>query len=76
MAIFDELKHQELRPINEIASDIVRHEIDSQLCGDVLGFPAELVSPEGPLDLLRRKLRLEPSITSGKQISEGSSSTG
>jgi len=69
VTIFDELKHQELRPINEINQDTVRADIDSRLAMEVLGFPPELASPDGPLGLLRRKLALEPSITGSKPLS-------
>jgi hypothetical protein len=68
VAIFDDLKHKELRPINEISVDLVRQEIDTRICTEVLGFPAELVAPDGPLALLRHKLALEPSITGGKLV--------
>jgi len=65
-AIFDDLKNKELKPVNEINRDTVRAEIDERLAVEVLGFPSELVSPDGPLALLRWKLSLEPSITGGK----------
>ena len=65
-AIFDEMKYKELWPINEIAQDTVRAEIDTRLATEVLGFPPELVAPDGPLALLRQKLALEPSITVSK----------
>ena len=65
-AIFDELKHKELRPINEIAQDDVRAEIDTRLATEVLGFSPELTAPDGPLALLRQKLAVEPSIAGGK----------
>jgi len=66
VSIFDEMKDKELRPVNEIVADAVRHEIDTRLCIEVLNFPAELVVPEGPLALLRQKLALEPSIAGSK----------
>jgi len=66
VAIFDDMKHNELRPVNEIAKDPVRAEIDARLGTEVLGLPPELVAPDGPLALLRQKLALEPSITGGK----------
>ena len=69
VAIFDEMKHKEMRPVNEIAQDSVRQEIDMRLATEVLGFPPELVTPDGPLALLRQKLALEPSITGSKSIS-------
>ena len=66
VSIFDEMKHNELRPVNEIAQDAVRAEIDAGLATEVLGFPPELVAPDGSLALLRQKLALEPSITGSK----------
>jgi hypothetical protein len=64
--IFDDTKYKELRPVNEIAQDKVRIEIDTRLVKEVLGFPSELTVPDGPLALLRQKLALEPSINGGK----------
>jgi len=69
VAIFDDMKHKELRPVNEIAQDPVRAEIDTRLATEVLGLPAELAAPDGPLALLRQKLGLEPSITGSKRAS-------
>jgi len=66
VAIFDDMKHWELRPVNEIAKDAVRAEIDTRLALEVLGFPPELAAPDGPLALLRQKLALEPSIAGSK----------
>lgn len=66
VAIFDEMKHKELRPVNEIAQDAIRAEIDTRLATEVLGCPPELVAPDGPLALLRQKLALEPSIAGSK----------
>ncbi len=66
IAIFDDMKHRELRPVNEIAQDNVRAEIDTRLATEVLGFSPELAAPDGPLALLRQKLALEPSITGAK----------
>ncbi len=69
VAIFDDLKHRKLRPVNEIAQDTVRQEVDNRLATEVLKFPPELVAPDGPLALLRQKLALEPSITGSKSLS-------
>jgi hypothetical protein len=66
VAIFDDMKHKELRPVNEMTQDSVREEIDTRLGTEVLGFPAELVAPDGPVALLRQKLALEPSIAGSK----------
>jgi len=68
VAIFDDMKHKELRPVNEIAQDAVRAEIDTRFAMEVLGFPPELAAPDGPLALLRQKLALEPSITGSKSL--------
>ncbi len=67
VGIFDDTKHKELRPVNEIAQDSVRHEIDRRLTTEVLGFPLELAAPDGPLALVRQKLALEPSIAGAKR---------
>ena len=68
VAIFDDMKHKELRPVNEIAQDAVRAEIDTRLATEVLGFPPELAATDGPLALLRQKLALEPSIAGSKSL--------
>jgi hypothetical protein len=67
VSIFDAMKQRELRPINEIDKDLVRRELDNRLLTEVLGFPSELVADDGPMELLRRKLALEPSIHGGKK---------
>jgi len=69
VATFDEMKHRDLKPFNEIDRDPVRAELDYRLANEVLGFPNRLLENDGPLDLLRRKLALEPSITGGKAVS-------
>jgi hypothetical protein len=66
VSVFDDMKHKELRPVNEIDKGDIRHEIDTRICIEVLGFPPELVVTDGPLALLRQKLALEPSINGGK----------
>ncbi|MFC1910583.1 hypothetical protein ACFLXC_04790 [Chloroflexota bacterium] len=70
VVIFDDMKHKELRPVNEIAQDPVRAEIDTRLATQVLGFSPELVAPDGPLALLRQKLALEPSIAGSKRVAD------
>jgi len=69
VSIFDDVKHRDLRPVNEIAHDTVRWEIDVRLATEVLGFPPELVDLDAPLALLRKKLAVEPSITGSKSLS-------
>ena len=54
------------QPVSEITRDAVRAEIGSRLVTEALGFPPELMAPDGPLALLRQKLSLEPSITRSK----------
>ena len=66
VAIFDDMKNKEMRPVNEIAQDPVRQEIDARVATEVLGSPPELAAPDGPLALLKQKLALEPSITGSK----------
>ena len=66
VSIFDDMKHKELKQVNEIAQDAVRAEIDTRLATEVLAFPPELVAPDAPLALLRQKLALEPSIAGSK----------
>jgi hypothetical protein len=68
VTIFEDLKHRELRPVNEIARDPVRAELDTRLAIEILGCPPEMVAPDGPLALLRQKLALEPSIAGSRRI--------
>jgi hypothetical protein len=68
VAIFEDLKHRELRPVNEIARDPVRAELDTRIATEILGCPPEIVAPDGPLVLLRQKLALEPSIAGSKRV--------
>jgi hypothetical protein len=69
-AIFDDIKHKELCPVNEIALDDVWAEIDTKLATEVLGCPPGLVVLNGPLALLRQKLAFEPSITGLKKVNK------
>jgi hypothetical protein len=56
-------------PVKEIARDAVRAEIDTRLATEVLGFPPEVMAPDGPLALPQQKLALEPFITGSKSVS-------
>lgn len=67
VAIFEEMRGRELRPMNEIDTDAVRHELDSKFANEVLGLSAALLRPNGPLDVLRKKLAREPSVHGGKR---------
>lgn len=66
-AIFDGLMTKPLRPVNELNTDKVRHDLDEAVLVDILGLPKTLLVPEGPFDLFRRKLAAEPSIVGGKK---------
>ncbi len=54
-------------PFDQIDEDPARAELDRRLLVDVLGLPASLCEPDGPIDLLRRKLAAEPQIHGGKK---------
>ena len=66
-AAFEELRELPLLPVNQIDEDDVRAEIDRRLIVDVLGMDASLCAPNGPIDLLRRKLAVEPQIAGKKR---------
>ena len=63
---FGELRERRFLPFDQIDEDPARAELDSRLLVDVLGLPESLVAPDGPIDLLRRKLAQEPQIHGGK----------
>ena len=54
-------------PFDQIDEDPARAELDRRLLVDVLGLPSSLCEPDGPIDLLRRKLAAEPQIHGGKK---------
>jgi len=64
--IFDAFCDAALLPLNKIDTDIVRHQIDKRFGCEVLNLPQNLFAPDGPVDLLRRKLAAEPSIRGSK----------
>jgi hypothetical protein len=64
--LFDLFSDKQLLPIHEIANDENRRELDELFFGTVMGFPQSLISKNGPLDILRKKLSKEPSIRGGK----------
>ncbi len=66
-AAFEELRERPLLPVNQIDEDDVRAEIDRRLIVDVLGMDESLCAPNGPIDLLRRKLAVEPQIAGKKR---------
>ena len=66
--IFNELKHQQMLPFNQMDEDPVRHELDRLLLSEVLGITeAERPDVHEGLDLLRKMLCQEPSIHGGKK---------
>ena len=66
-AAFEELRERRFLPFDQIDEDPARAELDRRLLVDVLGLPETLCEPNGPIDLLRRKLAREPQIHGGKQ---------
>jgi hypothetical protein len=56
-----------MRPLNEIADDDARADLDREFLGEILGLPESLFINGGPLDLLRSKLAAEPSIHGNKK---------
>ena len=66
-AAFEALRERRFLPFDQIDEDPARAELDRRLLVDVLGLPATLCEPDGPIDLLRRKLAHEPQIHGGKK---------
>ena len=66
-ALFEDLRERRFLPFDQIDEDPARAELDRHLLVDVLGLPQSLCEPDGPIDLLRRKLSREPQIHGGKQ---------
>jgi len=66
LKVFDDTSALDLQPLHNLATDTNRHELDRRFLTECLGFDQAIVSPGGPLDLLRQKLAAEPSIRGGK----------
>ena len=64
---FEAMRELRFLPFDQIDEDPARAELDRRLLVDVLGLPASLCEPGGPIDLLRRKLAQEPQIHGGKK---------
>ena len=64
---FERLRHERFLPFDQIDEDETRARLDRALVVDVLGLPESLCAPDGPMDLLRRKLAVEPQIHGGKR---------
>ena len=64
---FEALRGRRFLPFDQIDEDEARADLDRALLVGVLGLPASLCEPGGPLELLRRKLAAEPQIHGGKR---------
>lgn len=64
---FDLLREERFLPFDQIDEDPARAKLDRAILVDVLGLPESLVAPDGPIDLIRRKLAREPQIHGGKK---------
>ena len=64
---FERLREERFLPFDQIDEDEARAKLDRALLVDVLGLPESLCAPDGPMDLLRRKLAAEPQIHGGKR---------
>ena len=64
---FEAMRDLRFLPFDQIDEDPARAELDRRLLVDVLGLPGLLCEPDGPMDLLRRKLAREPQIHGGKK---------
>lgn len=67
MELLAQLGGAPMLPFNEIVADKARAELDRAFLGGILGLPDELFGQDGPLDLMRRKLGVEPSIHGRKK---------
>ena len=66
--IFNQLKHKQMLPFNQMDEDLVRHDLDRLLLSEVLGITeSERPDVHEGLDLLRKMLCQEPSIHGGKK---------
>ena len=64
---FTALVERRFLPFDQIDEDAARAELDRRLLVDVMGLPRTLCEPDGPLELLRRKLAREPQVHGGKK---------
>ena len=63
-AIFEDMRNVQFLPANEAYHDNSRQELDYRVLIDVLGLPTRVLAP---LDVLRLKWCLEPSVHGGKR---------
>ena len=64
---FQALSNQRFLPFDQIDEDPARAKLDRAILVNVLNLPNSLVAPNGPIDLIRRKLAQEPQIHGGKK---------
>jgi hypothetical protein len=60
--LFCRLRDRQLLPVHRLSDDRARADLDAGLLGGVLGWPSGWFEAHGPIDLVRRKLAVEPSI--------------
>jgi hypothetical protein len=65
--VFTALSAKPMRPLNELAHDEIRHELDEKFLTDVLGMPSALHKAGGPMELVRMKFAGEPSVAGHKK---------
>lgn len=64
--LFNAVSQKAMLPMYRLDEDSVRQELDQRFGTEVLGIPAHLFEPGGPVDLLRKKLAKEPSVRGNK----------
>ncbi len=64
---FQALANTRFLPFDQIDEDPARAKLDRAILVNVLNLPNSLVAPNGPIDLIRRKLAQEPQIHGGKK---------
>jgi hypothetical protein len=69
--LFNTMSGRDLRPLNEIDTDLVRRELDNEFAQSVLRLPKAISELDGPLQSLREKLAQEPSIRGSKENPKG-----
>lgn len=60
--LFQRIAKEPMMPVHMLPQDRTRAELDRGLLNGVLGWPNEWFDPDGPIELVRRKLAAEPSI--------------
>jgi surface antigen len=66
LELFDTMSGQQLLPMHEIDRDPIRKELDEKFARNVLGLTEPILTPGGPLEVLRMKLSREPSVRGQK----------